>query len=185
MPQLILIGGGARSGKSAFAVSRAGTLGERQVVIATAEALDDEMRARIARHKADRAPGITTVEEPRNLAGALRAHANADVVLVDCLTLWLSNLVCDGLAEDEIERRVAEVATTLTDPQRRPHTVVVTNEVGLGLVPETALGRLFRDVAGRAHQRLAAVADEIWLGVLGGLLRLRPDPVTWQPPPHS
>jgi adenosylcobinamide kinase/adenosylcobinamide-phosphate guanylyltransferase len=103
----------------------------------------------------------------------------ADVVVVDCLTLWLSNLVCRGDSEGQIVERVDALVAALA--QRRYHALVVTNEVGLGIVPETPLGRLFRDVTGRAHQRLSAIADEIHLAILGTILRLRPEPLTVAP----
>jgi adenosylcobinamide kinase/adenosylcobinamide-phosphate guanylyltransferase len=101
------------------------------------------------------------------------------VVVVDCLTLWLSNLVCRGDTEAAIAERVDALGEALA--RRRFHAIVVTNEVGLGIVPEAPLGRLFRDVAGRAHQQLAAVADEIHLAILGTILRLRPEPLAVAP----
>ena len=177
--KLVLIGGGARSGKSAYAVQRALSLGSRRVFIATAEAFDDEMRARIAAHVAERANHFTTVEAPRDLERALesisvRSEA-VDVVVIDCLTLWLSNLLLAEVAAAEIERRVARLAGIC---EAAPFPVfLVTNEVGFGLVPETALGRQFRDLAGRAHQRLARSAAEVLLAALGCMLRIKPAPL--------
>jgi len=108
----------------------------------------------------------------------------ADVVVVDCLTLWLSNLLMRGDGEAQVASHVDELVAVLA--RRRFHALVVTNEVGLGIVPESALARLFRDVAGRAHQRLAGAADEIYLAILGTILRLRPAPLAViQPPPPS
>jgi len=176
VPRLILVGGGARSGKSRFALARARALGARRVFIATAEALDDEMRDRIARHADERGADFATVEEPRRLAAAVAAaSARADVVLIDCLTLWLSNLLVDGLDEAAIGGAIDELTAALA--ARRCHVIAVTNEVGLGIVPAAPLARVFRDVAGRAHQAVATIADEIYLGALGVVLRLRPDPV--------
>lgn len=173
---LILVGGGARSGKSRFAVERALALGRRRVFIATAEALDEEMAARIARHRSERGDAFATVEEPLRLADALAtAGAAADVVLVDCLTLWVSNLLGRGLAAGDVEAAFAALEATLE--RRRAHVILVTNEVGMGLVPETPLGRSFRDVLGDLHRRLAARADEVYAAMLGMLLRLRPGPV--------
>ncbi len=176
--RVILVGGGVRSGKSAFAVALARRLGERRVFVATARPYDDEMRERIARHRAERGEAFQGVEEPVALAAALRRVGPADVVVVDCLTLWLSNLLIDGLEPARVEERIEELAGVLAE--RRFHAVLVTNEVGMGVHPETALGRLFRDLAGRAHQRLARCADEIHFAVLGVVLRLRPGPVEAQ-----
>lgn len=176
--RIILIGGGARSGKSAFALARARSLGARRVFVATAEASDGEMRERIARHQAERGPDFETVEAPLDLTGALRSLDGAEVVLVDCLTLWISNLLLAGLSDAEVLAKVSELAQLLA--ASRFHALLVTNEVGMGLVPESALGRRFRDLAGRVHQRLARVADEVYLAALGLMLRLRPEPVEVQ-----
>lgn len=172
--ELVLVGGGVRSGKSAFAMSLALRLGERRTLIATAQALDDEMAARIAAHRAERGDRFSTVEEPVDLAGALAA-VDAEVVVVDCLTLWISNLLLRGDGPSAIAAQVDRVAGLLA--RRRLHAVLVTNEVGMGVVPESALGRAFRDAAGRAHQRLAREADRIYLAALGCVLRLRPAPL--------
>ena len=184
--RIILVGGGARSGKSRFALARARRLGARRVFVATGQALDGEMTERIAAHVRTRGDDFRTIEEPLALPEALLAIAGsdadgdgADVVVIDCLTLWLSNLVCRGDGEAQIVERVEALAAALA--QRRFHALVVTNEVGLGIVPETPLGRLFRDVTGRAHQRLSAIADEIHLAILGTILRLRPEPLAVAP----
>ena len=174
-PRLVLIGGGARSGKSRWALARGMALGERRLFIATAERSDDEMRDRIARHRAERAAAFDTLEEPRALPEALAAAREHDVILVDCLTIWISSLLVDGMAAEAVEGRIAALMAALAD--RRAHVVIVSNEVGMGLVPETALGRVFRDLTGRAHQRVAAAADELYLAAMGALLRLRPAPV--------
>lgn len=174
--RIVLIGGGVRSGKSAFALSLARRLGTRRAFIATAQALDEEMKERIANHARTRGTDFQTVEEPLALAERLLDLRDIDVVVIDCLTLWFSNL----LLRDRSETRVLEQVHTLIGVlQRRAfHAVIVTNEVGMGVVPETSLGRAFRDVAGRAHQRLAGVADEIYLAILGLILRIRPEPVS-------
>jgi adenosylcobinamide kinase/adenosylcobinamide-phosphate guanylyltransferase len=174
-PRLVLVGGGARSGKSRCALRRALALGERRLFIATAEGLDEEMRARIARHRQERGAVFDTIEEPLALAETIAADRHHDVILVDCLTLWLSNLLGRGLDGEAVEGRLSELGRVLA--ARRAHVVVVTNEVGLGLVPETPLGRTFRDLAGFAHQRLAAMSDEIYLAVLGVVLRVSPAPL--------
>lgn len=179
MKRLIVVGGGVRSGKSAFALGLARELGKRRAFIATAQAFDAEMRARIDRHVAERGAEFETFEEPLALRERL-ASVSADVVVVDCLTLWLSNLLLQpepssAALEREIDQLVEQLAV------RRQHVIVVTNEVGMGVVPESVLGRAFRDLAGRAHQRVCASADEIYLGVLGCMLRLRPEPLSLVP----
>lgn len=175
---LVLIGGGARSGKSRFALQRAELLGERRVFVATAEALDPEFEERIRRHQEERGEGFETIERPRGLPALLSElseRPEIEVVLIDCLTLWLSNLLVDDASEAEV---LAELDALEAALQAAPfHCVLVTNEVGLGLVPNSALGRSFRDLAGRVHARLAAVSDEVYLGAMGLILRLRPDPV--------
>ncbi|MDX5410075.1 MAG: bifunctional adenosylcobinamide kinase/adenosylcobinamide-phosphate guanylyltransferase [Thauera sp.] len=159
-----LILGGARSGKSREAERSAAASGLAVTVIATAEALDAEMAARIRRHRADRPAGWRTVEAPVALADALRAEAAPErCVVVDCLTLWLSNLLIDadrlppGASADELPlfRRERD-ALLATLPKLPGRVILVANEVGLGLVPETPLGRLFRDEAGRLNQAVAA-----------------------------
>ncbi len=164
-----------RSGKSAFALERARELGSRRVFVATGEALDDEMRTRVALHREERGPDFRTIEEPREIVAALSRVDTADVVVIDCMTLWLSNLMLEGLSDASIVARVNDLCEALV--QRRFHALIVTNEVGLGIVPENALARRFRDVVGRSHQRLGAVADEVYFGVMGQLLRLKPAPV--------
>lgn len=160
MRELIL--GGARSGKSALAGRRAEAFA-RVVWVATAEAHDAEMAERIARHRAERPAHWATVEEPLYLAAALRRHAGntagADVCLVvDCLTLWLTNLL---LAEDAglFERETAALLDTL--PALPGEIILVANEVGLGIVPDNALARRFRDEAGRLNQRVAAACERV------------------------
>jgi adenosylcobinamide kinase / adenosylcobinamide-phosphate guanylyltransferase len=174
--RIVLVGGGVRSGKSAFALLRAEQLGTRRVFVATAEVRDEEMHARVARHKAERAGrGYRNLEVPRELAAALRGIDDADVVVVDCLTLWLSNLLLDGLEQSTIAARVRELCAVLE--VRKAHAILVSNEVGLGIVPDNALARAFRDVAGSAHQQLGRIADEVYVGVFGQLLRLKPGSV--------
>jgi adenosylcobinamide kinase/adenosylcobinamide-phosphate guanylyltransferase len=177
---IVLIGGGARSGKSTFALERARELGTRRLFVATARRYDDDMSARIDRHRAEREDSFLTVEEPVDVARVLAGAAGFDVAVVDCLTLWLSNLLLDGVPAVEIERRVEALAETLA---RAPcHVVLVTNEVGMGLHPDNALGRLFRDLAGRTHQRLARAAGEVHLAVLGVVVRLKPGPISVRHP---
>lgn len=179
--RIVLVGGGVRCGKSAFALARARALGTRRVFIATAQALDGEMSERILAHKAERGADFDTLEEPLALPQCVAREAGrADVLVIDCLTLWLSNLLLNDSSDAAIAREVEALADELA--RRRCHSVLVTNEVGMGLVPENALGRRFRDCTGRAHQRIAAISDEIYMGMLGTLLRLRPEPLSLLPP---
>jgi adenosylcobinamide kinase/adenosylcobinamide-phosphate guanylyltransferase len=177
--RVILVGGGVRSGKSAFALSRAQILGARRAFVATAEALDAEMRERIAVHRHERGDDFHTVEEPIALSEAIGKLRDVDVVVIDCLTLWLSNL----LLRDESPQRILQRVDELTEVLRRRmfHCIVVTNEVGMGVVPVTPLGRAFRDLAGLAHQRITRRADEVYVAILGSVLRIRPAPVEVQP----
>lgn len=178
-PSLILVGGGVRSGKSTFALARARSLGARRVFIATAQAFDDEMRDRIARHRGERSDDdFRTLEEPLELAQAVASLRDVDVVVIDCLTLWLSNLLLRDMPVPQIVERVDELVAILA--RRQFHAIVVTNEVGMGVVPESALGRAFRDVSGLAHQRFARHADEIDVAILGTVLRIKPAPVQIQ-----
>ena len=168
-PRTTLVIGGARSGKSRHAQALAEGLAPRRLFIATAQPFDNEMRDRIAHHQADRDSSWTTVEAPIALPAAIRAHGNgAQVVLVDCLTLWLSNLLLadadpDAAGDDLIAATAAASAPI----------VFVTSEVGYGIVPDNALARRFRDAAGRLNQCLAATCDATDLVVAGIPLRLR------------
>lgn len=168
---LILITGGIRSGKSAFAESL--FKGAPKVVYAaTAIAADEEMAARIAAHKARRPPSWETIEEPVDLAGVART-VPADVpLLVDCLGVWVSNLLSAGIPEAEINKRVDELLQVLAG--REETTVAVTNEVGMGIVPSYPLGRVYRDVLGRVNQQAATAADSVYLLICGIPITLKP-----------
>jgi adenosylcobinamide kinase / adenosylcobinamide-phosphate guanylyltransferase len=168
--RIVLVGGGVRSGKSAFAVAHAQGLGPRRTFIATATRSDDEMNARIDRHRQDRRDAFTTVEAPIGLAVALASLAPCDVVVVDCLTLWFSNLLLENHSIETILEQVDGVVRVLQE--RRFHAIVVTNEVGMSVHPPTALGRAFVEVCGWAHQRVARVADEVYLAVVGTIVRI-------------
>ena len=169
MTKSILITGGARSGKSVLAEHKTLALGAEAIYIATAEAYDDEMRARIDHHRARRGPEWQTLNAPMDLVAALRDSDGAASRLVDCLTLWLSNLM---LAGHDWEAEVTALCTLI--PALRTPVVFVTNEVGAGIVPENALARAFRDAAGWSNQRVAAVCDEVWFCVAGQALKVKP-----------
>jgi adenosylcobinamide kinase / adenosylcobinamide-phosphate guanylyltransferase len=160
-PQLTLVLGGARSGKSRYAESLVSATAPPWVYVATAQALDREMRERIAHHRQRRGAGWHTIEEPQSLADVIDA-APPGAMLVDCLTLWLTNRM---LAEADIEAETGSVEAALA--RRRGLAVLVSNEVGSGIVPDNALARRFSDLQGRLNQRLAARADRVVLVVAG------------------
>jgi adenosylcobinamide kinase / adenosylcobinamide-phosphate guanylyltransferase len=178
--KLILILGGARSGKSTTAERMARELGGDDVLyVATAEAWDDEMRARIAEHQRARPAHWRTLEAPLNVADRLRAVVIPRVVLLDCITLLASNALltlpedCDQETANKVVLGEIEPLLALYQAGRATW-IIVTNEVGLGVVPPYRLGRLFRDALGMANQRLALVADEVILMVAGLPWRLKP-----------
>lgn len=169
-PRSVLVLGGARSGKSAFAEQLVLSSGGAAHYVATGRAWDDEMKARIAAHRVQRGDLWTTHEEPLDLVGTLRRlDEPANVVLVDCLTLWLTNLMMDEGVDVEAAfgPLVDHVAAA------KAHIVFVSNEVGLGIVPENRMARQFRDHAGRLHQRLAAVAGEVYFIAAGLPLKMK------------
>lgn len=167
---LTLLLGGARSGKSALALRRAGAVGAPVVFIATAEALDAEMEARIARHRAERDPSWTTIEAPLDPQRALAEAPAQACAVIDCLSFWVANLLQGGLDEDEILGRV--VAAAALARHRDGPTIAVSNEVGMGVVPEYELGRRYRDLLGRTNAAWAERAEEALLVVAGRALRL-------------
>ncbi|RSV43162.1 bifunctional adenosylcobinamide kinase/adenosylcobinamide-phosphate guanylyltransferase [Sphingomonas sp. ABOLE] len=161
--------GGARSGKSRYAQARAESLAGDLLYLATAQAFDAEMEERIARHRADRGPRWSTLDVPLDLPAAILANAAPGrVLLVDCLTLWTSNLM---FAERDLDAETEALATAVT--QAAGPVILVANEVGLGIVPDNALARRFRDAAGRINQAIAATADEVQFIAAGLPLRLK------------
>lgn len=181
VPRLVLILGGARSGKSAFAERLAQSSGKRVAFIATATASDDDMRERISHHRASRPADWLTIEEPLDLVHAVQqATAVADVALLDCMTLWLSNWLwqqhdTDFETEATLSDRYSQQAlqeidcllTTLTRLPDQKTLLVVSNEVGLGIHPAYAVSRVYRDILGRVNQRLAQSAERVYLMVAG------------------
>lgn len=160
----ILILGGARSGKTGFGERLAMRLGKSPAYLATATVLDDEMRERVRTHQAQRSARFTTIEEPTELAGAIVAAArHNDVILVDCLTLWITNLLGAGI---DVAAAVEDLAATL-GRVTATRVILVSNEVGLGIVPDNPLARSFRDLAGAAHQRLAEICDDVYFVIAG------------------
>lgn len=178
---LILILGGARAGKSSYALRLAE---EHERVsnatvcfIATAQALDDDMAERIARHRAERPPHWRTIEEPYRIDEALENTTGSGVVIVDCLTLFASNWLLRYGDEQESEQVVHHITDRflMAARLRRQTVICVSNEAGLGVVPETRLGRTFRDLLGRVNQEFARSADEVYMLVAGLSLRLKPN----------
>ena len=166
MGRLLLVTGGARSGKSRYGVERASAWGPRVLYVATCQPADDEMRERMRRHQAERPAGWITVEPGVEVVSAVEAHGPlVDGILLDCLTLYVSGLLMAGIGESEIVQRVEALCLALRESPCQA--AIVTNEVGSGLVPETPLGRQFRDVAGRANQAAARQAQEVVLLVSG------------------
>ncbi|MGZ3322348.1 MAG: bifunctional adenosylcobinamide kinase/adenosylcobinamide-phosphate guanylyltransferase [Xanthobacteraceae bacterium] len=162
--------GGARSGKSRYAESLVTALPPPWLYVATAEAGDSEMVARVAAHQARRGPSWTTIETPRNVAETLGTHADTPT-LVDCLTLWLSNVM---LADADVDAEIEQLDEALA--RAAAPIVLVANEVGFGIVPDSALGRRFRDLQGLLNQRIAARADRVVLVVAGLPLILKGSP---------
>ena len=173
MGTVTLITGGARSGKSAHALALAQqAAGTRRFFIATAEALDDEMRERIAHHRTNRSADFATIEEPIAIGAALSKLASrADIVVVDCLTLWISNLLMTRCGDEEILDEARELAVTMTGAPFA--SIVVTDEVGAGIVPENAMARRFRDLLGWTNQAIAQTAERVVLMVAGYPLRVK------------
>ena len=170
-PRTLLMLGGARSGKSRYAQTRAEATGCKCVFVATAQAFDDEMRDRIARHRQERGPGWETVEAPFAIASVIRDRSAPDtVLLIDCLTLWTSNLLLD---EQDIGAGTEDLVEALTSPQGP--VILVANEVGLGIVPDNALARRFRDAAGIVNQQVASTVSEVQFLAAGLPLTLKQD----------
>jgi adenosylcobinamide kinase / adenosylcobinamide-phosphate guanylyltransferase len=171
--KLIFLLGGARSGKSSTAERMARVLGGDSVLyVATAEAFDDEMRAAIAKHQADRPSSWQTLEAPLRIGGALVNRALPAVVLIDCITLLASNALLslpEECTQEQANAAVMQEVTPLLDIQRDSESVwlLVSNEVGMGIVPPYRLGRLYRNALGRANQAIATAADEVYLLVAG------------------
>ncbi len=167
--KVTLVMGGARSGKSSFAQRLAEDCDSDLVYIATAQAFDAEMTERITRHQSDRGPRWQTIECPLDLSDALALHqGNGRIILVDCLTLWLSNLM---LGDHDIAEATSKLTTVLKNAAGT--VILVSNEVGQGIVPDNVLARTFRDEAGWLNQTIARAADEVWFVTAGLAQRLK------------
>ncbi len=162
--QIILVIGGARSGKSSFAMKEASKMRGRKAYVAPAEPLDEEMKERIDRHKQERGKDWDTFEEPLRIAETIKTAGEYKVVVVDCLTLWLSNIVGAGLdAGSEIDNLIECLRRT----RHSSRIYIVSNEVGMGIVPDNELARRFRDLAGILNRRVAEISDAVYLITAG------------------
>jgi len=171
--EIVLVTGGARSGKSNFAYNLADSMSPEKVYIATAEPLDEEMKDRIRKHQEERGKDWDTIEEPVDLAGTLdRIKGRYGTVLIDCVTLWISNLL--HLYEND-EKRVMDDIERLTGicSEIDYNLIIVSNEVGMGIVPENRLARLFRDISGNANQMVGGIAGSVYLTVAGLPLKIK------------
>ncbi|MCI0469563.1 MAG: bifunctional adenosylcobinamide kinase/adenosylcobinamide-phosphate guanylyltransferase [Nitrospirae bacterium] len=166
---MTFVTGGARSGKSKFALEKASACHGKKAYIATAQAFDDEMKARIERHKKERSCDWETFEEPLNIVALIKdIGSRYDVILLDCLTLWLSNMM---LAGKDIEAEIESFTSAIIN--NRSSFFIVSNEVGMGIVPDNELSRRFRDWAGYLNQRVAKAADEVYLVTVGLPLKIK------------
>ena len=166
MSELVLVTGGVRSGKSSYAQTIAGASGEKVFYIATAEALDGDMKRRITSHKNSRSKAWVTVEEPTRVAEAIaRLPKGVKTIILDCLTLFISNLIHKGLTDAQIYAEIKKIMSALR--KKGALSIIVTNEVGSGIVPENRLARRFRDLQGRVNQITAKEADRVCLLVSG------------------
>jgi adenosylcobinamide kinase/adenosylcobinamide-phosphate guanylyltransferase len=168
----ILITGGARSGKSQFAQKLAVEAGGRVLFIATAEAKDEDMRLRIEAHRKSRPKGWKTLEAPLGVSEIVGQHVGeAQVVVIDCITMLVANIMLQGRGEEPVLKEIESLVNRMDKPEAT--FILVTNEVGLGLVPDNELGRRYRDCLSRANQILARHADEVYLMVVGIPVRLK------------
>jgi adenosylcobinamide kinase / adenosylcobinamide-phosphate guanylyltransferase len=176
MPTITLVTGGARSGKSAYALARAAEhCGERLFFLAAAEERDDEMSRRIQHHRANRPPNFQTVEEPLNIVAAVAGlEGRADAVVLDCLTLWVSNLMEIYTTDQAVLAEAESLSKALRAASFS--SVIVTGEVGAGIVPDNPAARRFRDLLGWVNQKIAEVADEVVLMVAGVPLKVKQGP---------
>jgi adenosylcobinamide kinase/adenosylcobinamide-phosphate guanylyltransferase len=182
MGRHVLVLGGARSGKTGFAEKLAMRAGDRPLYLATAQALDEEMRERVRMHQQQRHKRFATLEEPLALAAAIEGAASKhDVILVDCLTLWITNLL---VANHNVAAAVDGLAAALTK-LADTRVILVSNEVGWGIVPDNAMARMFRDLAGSTHQRLAEICGDVHLVVAGLPMTLKGERLTESMPAET
>ncbi|RMG70447.1 MAG: bifunctional adenosylcobinamide kinase/adenosylcobinamide-phosphate guanylyltransferase [Nitrospirae bacterium] len=173
MGKVVFVVGGAKSGKSSFALRKAFGAGKRRAFIATATETDPEMRERIRRHREERGKDWVTFEEPLRLRWLLdKIKGDYDVALIDCVTLWLTNMIMEGMEDDDIIKEVKLFIKEL-DGLSGLEVFLVSNEVGLSIVPENPLARRFRDLAGKVNQLVASGAEEVYFIVCGIAQRIK------------
>jgi len=168
-PKSIFVTGGARSGKSSFALKLAEGIEGEKIFLATARALDNEMEKRIKMHRESRGGDWSTIEESNGIAKVIDIKKNGSVILLDCLTLWVTNLIEDGMSDKEVLGEVEILAAA----SKGANVITVSNEVGLGIVPLNPLARRFRDLAGTVNQKMTAAADEVYFLVSGIGMRIK------------
>jgi adenosylcobinamide kinase / adenosylcobinamide-phosphate guanylyltransferase len=172
MGKILFVLGGARSGKSSYAVDLAKSQNKKTAYIATCIPYDDEMNERVRLHKEERPSGWATFEEPSNLTHLFKdLDSKFEIVILDCITLFITNLMQNGLNESDIKDKINEMMTILKDVSY--NSIIISNEVGLGIVPDTPLGREFRDIAGRVNQIIAKYADEVVFVAAGIPLKMK------------
>ncbi|HBO84702.1 MAG TPA: bifunctional adenosylcobinamide kinase/adenosylcobinamide-phosphate guanylyltransferase [Deltaproteobacteria bacterium] len=166
--RLIFVTGGCRSGKSKYALKLAESMNGRKLYLATGEPFDEEMAERIKKHKKERGNNWTTIEEPINVIDAVKKNKRCDVILLDCLTLWISNLL---MKDSRLKKIIVNLISTCK--HSKANIIIVSNEVGLGIVPDNELARKFRDIIGLANQRIAAASDDVYFVVSGIPLKIK------------
>lgn len=174
--KLIFVTGGARSGKSAFALKLAESIHGKRLYLATAEALDNEMLKRIKQHKKERGNNWKTIESPIKITEVIKKNTGYDVILLDCLTVWISNMMHtanrpSGKGAGGITKGIHSLISACKNS--KANIIVVSNEVGLGIVPDNPLARRFRDIAGISNQKMAEAADKVYFVVSGMEMRLK------------
>ena len=182
MLKIVFVLGGAKSGKSSFVLEKVAEIKGKKAFIATAEALDDEMKERIKKHKAERGDEWETCEVPLNVSGAITdAAGKYSAVVLDCLTIWLSNIL---IGEADTQENINKLVDTLIEVKKSPVCAtgsgcsvlyIVSNEVGMGIVPENELAREFREFAGGLNQKVAKIADEVYLVTAGIPVKIKPN----------
>ncbi len=171
MKRIIFVTGSVRSGKSSFAVSLARKIDRQVVFVATCKPADREMKERVRKHKKSRPKTWKTIEEEMHLPAVIRKIKGKKVVIIDCLTLWISNLLLSGLKEKQVLKRVVSLIAALKSTNSS--LIVISNEVGWGIVPDNRLCRVFRDIIGVAHQKIARVSNEAYLLISGIPLKMK------------
>jgi len=172
--KIIFVTGGTRSGKSAFAVKEAGKLSGKKAYIATTEVLDEEMKVRVDKHRKERGSKWQTIEEPLKISELIKQITDKySVIVLDCLTLWLSNLMLSGIKIENEFDKLAETLKQLKLSTLNSQLFIISNEVGMGIVPENKLARQFRDLAGTLNQKVAEISDGVYMVASGIPIKIK------------